>query len=138
MDMRIIGFVLALLLTCGMALAAPQWAPVGMSTNEKIEAFVDLGSIRIDGYTRSALFKYVYAPHSKKDERVNKWQKVSFGQEAFNCADETSRIEALNVYYEDGTHWSGPPALLPSSWTPIGPETLRDYERRFLCTRVPR
>jgi hypothetical protein len=69
------------LLTGGLAQAAPQWAPVGITNNGKMEALVDLGSIRISGTTRSALFKYVYAPHSDKDVRANKWHKVSFGQE---------------------------------------------------------
>jgi hypothetical protein len=138
MDMRIIGFVsLALLLTCGKAQAA-QWVSVGKTSNGKLEAFVDLGSIRVSGYVYSASFKYVYATRSQRDERVNKWDKVSFGQESFNCADETSRIEALDLYYKDGTHSSEPAALLPSSWTPIGPNTLRDFERRYICARVPR
>src|ERR1700685_3005511 len=118
MELRIIGLVLAVLLTCGMALAAPQWAPVGMASNERVEAFVDLGSIRIDGNTRSALFKYVYAAHGEKDERVNKWRKVSSSQETFNCANETSRVETLNVRYEDGTDWSEAADQLPTSWTP--------------------
>jgi hypothetical protein len=134
MDMRIIGFVsFTLLLTCGMALAAPQWAPVAMASNEKVKAFVDLGSIRIDGITRSALFKYVYAAHGEKDERVNKWRKVSSSQETFNCANETSRVETLSVRYEDGTEWSEAADQLPTSWTPIGPDTLRDFQRRFIC-----
>jgi hypothetical protein len=138
MEPRIIGFVSALLFICGTALAAPQWAPVGMATNEKVEAFVDLGSIRIDGITRSALFKYVYAPHSKKDQRVNKWQKVSSSQETFNCANETSRVETLSVRYEDGTEWSEGSDQLPTSWTPIGPNSLRDFQRRFICKGVPK
>jgi hypothetical protein len=138
MDMRIIGLVsLALLLTCGTARAA-QWVPVGKTNNGKLVAFVDLNSLSVSGYTRRAWFKYVYAPRSQRDERVSKWDKVSFGQETFNCADETSRIEALNVYYEDGTHWSEPPALLPSSWKLVGPMTVRDFERRFICSRVPK
>ncbi len=138
MELRIIGFFSALLLTSGMAQAAPQWAPVATTNNGKLDTFVDLGSIRISGYVYSATFKYIYAARSQRDERVNKWNKVSFAQETFNCADETSRIEALNGYYEDGTQWSTPVALLPTSWTLIGPRTVRGYERRFLCTRVPR
>jgi hypothetical protein len=138
MDMRIIGFALALLLTCAMAQAAPQWAPVGMATNEKVKAWVDLGSIRIDGNTRSALFKYVYAAHSEKDERVNKWRKVSSSQETFNCANETSRVETLSVRYDDGTEWSKAADQLPTSWTPIGPHTLRDFQRQFICKGVPK
>ena len=138
MELRIIGFISALLLTCGTAQAAPQWASVAKTNNGKLETFVDLGSIRISGYVNSATFKYVYAARSQRDDRVNKWNKVSFAQETFNCADETSRIEALNGYYEDGTNWSAPAALLPTSWTLIGPRTVRGFERRFLCTRVPR
>jgi len=139
MELRIIGFVLALLLTCGTAQAqAAQWVSIGKTSNEKLEAFVDLGSIRVSGYVHSASFKYVYAARSQRDERVNKWNKMSFDQETFNCADKTSRIEAINVTYEDGTHWSEPPALLPSSWTLIGPNTLRDYERRYVCAWMPK
>jgi hypothetical protein len=140
MELRIIGFVsLALLITCGTAQPqAAQWVSVGKTTNEKLEAFVDLGSIRISGYVHSASFKYVYAAHSQKDERANKWYKVSFDQETFNCADKTSRVEALSVSYEDGTTWSEPAAMLPSSWTLIGPDTLRDYERRYICAFVPK
>jgi hypothetical protein len=132
------AIITGLLLTCGMALAAPQWTAVGMATNEKVKAFVDLGSIRIDGNIRSALFKYVYAPHSEKDERVNKWRKVSSSQDTFNCANETSRIETLSVRYEDGTEWSEASDQLPTSWAPIGPNTLRDFQRRFICKGVPK
>lgn len=124
---------LALLFTCGTAQAA-QWVAVGQTNNGELLAFVDLSSLSISGYTRRAWFKYVYAPRSQRDDRVNKWNKVSFSQETFNCANETSRIEALNGYDEDGTQWSVPAALLPTSWTLIGPRTVRDFERRFLCT----
>jgi hypothetical protein len=129
--------ITALLITCGTAQAA-QWVSVGKTLNGQVEAFVDLGSLRIDGYIHRARFKYVYAPRSQRDERVNKWDKVSFGQEAFRCADQTGRTEALNVYYEDGTHWDNPLALLPSSWTPVAPETMRDFEMRYLCTWPPK
>ena len=128
--------ITALLLTCCTAQAAPQWVSVGKTNNGKLEAFVDLGSVRVSGDIRRAWFKYVYAPRSQRDERANKWDKVSFGQEAFNCAEETSRIEALNVQYEDGTEWSEPPALLPSSWTLIGPRTLRGDCQKF-CVLSP-
>lgn len=138
MELRIIGLVSALLLTCSTAQAAPQWAPVARTNNGKLQTFVDLGSIRIRGYVYSATFKYVYEARTQKDDRVNKWNKVSFARETFNCADETSRIDALNGYYEDGTYWSAPVVLLPTSWTLIGPRTVRGFERRFLCTRVPR
>jgi hypothetical protein len=127
-----------LLLACGAAQAAPQWIPVGNTINGKMVAFVDIGSIRISGEIRRAWFKYVYAPRSQKDEHENQPDKVSFNQEAFNCADETSRIEAVNAHYEGGTGPGEPSALLPTSWTPIGPQTLRDMERRFICTRVPK
>jgi hypothetical protein len=132
------AIITGLLLTCGTSLAAPQWAPVGVARNENVEAFVDLGSIHIDGNIRSALFQFVYAPHSKKDERVNKWRKVSSSQETFNCANETSRVDTLNVRYEDGTEWSGASDQLPTSWTLIGPNTLRDFQRRFICKGVPK
>jgi hypothetical protein len=130
--------ITALLLACGVTQANPQWAPVAITNNGKMQAFVDLGSIRVSGNTRHALFKYVYAPHSQKDERVGKWNKVSFGEEAFNCTDETSRIEALSVHYEDGTDWSQPADQLPTSWTLIGPDTLRDHQRHFICAGVPK
>jgi hypothetical protein len=127
-----------LLFASGTALAAPQWVPVGSSFNGKVEAFVDIGSISVSGDIRRASFKYVYAPRGHKDERVNKWEKVSFNQQAFNCANETSRIEAMSVRYEDGTDRSEPAALLPNSWTLMGPRTLRNFERVFVCRRVPK
>jgi hypothetical protein len=129
--------ITALLLTCGTAQAA-QWVSVGQTDNGQVEAFVDLGSVIIDGYIHRASFKYVYAPRSHKDERVNKWDKVSFGEEAFKCVDQTSRTESLKVYYEDGSHWTAPAALLPSSWTPVGPRTMRDFQMHYICTRVPK
>jgi hypothetical protein len=127
-----------LLFASGTALAAPLWAAVADSNNGKLKAYVDLGSIRINGTTRSALFKYIYATHSEKNERANKWYKVSFGQETFDCANETSRMDALRVRYEDGTEWNERQDQLPTAWTLIGPRTLRDFQRHFICRGVPK
>jgi hypothetical protein len=122
----------AFLLTCGIAQASPEWATVSITNNGKLIAYVDLGSIRIeDGNVRSALFKFHYAPHTDKDARTNKWHKEAYSQETFNCGNETSRVDSLRFRFDDGTEWSE--SKVPTEWTPIGPDTLRDWQRKFVC-----
>lgn len=111
-----------------------EWVSLGKSVNGD-ENLIDVSSLRVAG-AAAAWFKTVYAAHSAKETLgpdANKWWGKSVERAAFNCSDETTRAEAITVYYEDGTNGSDPAASFPKSWKPVTPETMRDAEMRFIA-----
>jgi|NGEPerStandDraft_6_1074524.scaffolds.fasta_scaffold53209_4 hypothetical protein len=126
--------LLTLLLACGTAQGS-EWVSVNKTDDGKIEELVDVSSIRVAGEIRRAWVKLVYAPHTKRgsDDDANKWESESVSREAFNCGAETSRAEALTIYYDDGTLWAAPAEISPTSWGPVPPDTLKSVAMQFIC-----
>lgn len=124
-----------LLLACGAALAS-DWVSIDKSDDGKTETLVDRSTIRIDGLTRKVWSKLVNAPHSTRgvSDAAHKWVAFSVARMVFNCQEETTKLDSLQIYYEDGTNESvsGEPG-----WRPVVPDTLMQREMQFVCAFKP-
>jgi hypothetical protein len=126
--------LVSLMLACGTAQAS-EWLSLGKSTPGD-EIFIDKSSIRGVGAIRRAWFKTVFVPHTTKQSdgpAANRWWSKSMQLIAFNCGEETARIESLTVYYEDGTNGTDPAASFPTPWTPVTPDTVMSGEIQVIC-----
>jgi hypothetical protein len=130
--------LLTLLLACSTARAS-EWISLGESANGTQVTTVDVSSISIVGSVRLAWRKVVFAAHSRKSPTdANKWQSYQVVRDAINCAEGTSRFEAVSYYYEDGTHEYMSPEFLPGPWQPVPPDTMASIEMQFICTWKPK
>ena len=127
---RVRAGMLALVIVCSTAQAS-NWFSLGKNDAGTVETFIDVSSLRIAGNIRRAWFKAVYKTHSEKGADGKYWS-YSVSKTAFNCTEEMYRIEAANVYYEDGTNWT-PPAELSPTWTPVAPDTTASREMQVIC-----
>jgi len=123
----------ALLIAGGVAHAA-DW--VSIATNDDgMEDFIDATSIRVDASIRRAWVKSVYKPQTKRGygSESDKWVSHFVHREAVNCKQETSRTEASNWYFEDGTNF---PVLYDGSepWVPVAPETMNEARLKWICS----
>jgi hypothetical protein len=126
--------LVTLLLACGTAQAS-EWVSIGTAQGGALEVFVDNSSIRVTGSIRRAWIKTVYAHHTVRglDDDAQKWQSHTVSLIAFNCGEESTRTEGLNVYFDDGTAWAPPSTHLQTSWEPAPPDTMVSDEMRFVC-----
>jgi hypothetical protein len=131
---RLIGA--ALLLAVGAAQAS-DWVSLGKTDDGKQEIFVDVSSVRVEGDIRRAWMKFVVAPHTLRGTGPNsrKWASNSVRRDAYNCRNETHKLEALTVYFEDGTNDSYYPSA--AQWEPVAPDTVSDTVMRFVCAWKP-
>jgi hypothetical protein len=127
-------FLITLLLVCGTAHAS-DWVSIGKTDDGKTEILVDVSSIRVAGSIRRAWVKHVFVSHTVRGtgDNVNKWQSESVTRRAFNCNDESESLEALTIYFDDGTTRSVPSAELPRPWEPVVTDTVRSNEMQFIC-----
>jgi hypothetical protein len=118
--------LLALLIVGGTAQAS-EWVSLGKSDDGTREAFVDVSDIRVLGDMRRAWVK------------VDAATATTMYREAFNCAEETSRSEAIDIHSSDGSVKSAPDNLLQSTpWRPIRPDTTWQVVMKFVCAWHPR
>ena len=131
--------LLTLLLASGTAQAS-EWVSLGKSDDGKQAIFVDVSSVRVAGQIRRAWFKTVLAPHTVRGtgEDVDKWESDEVGQNAFDCSENTRRVEALIIYYEGGGDHTLPARMFPSPWEPVPPDTLVSVEMHFICAWKPK
>jgi hypothetical protein len=129
--------VFALLLTSGTAQAS-DWVSAAKSTDGRMELFVDVSSIRTLDPIRRAWIKMVFA-HAQKGlgQDKNKWWSYSVTRFAFDCKEETSRSEALTIYYTDGTDLVAPSWGFPTAWAPVPPDTAEGVVMQFICGWKP-
>jgi hypothetical protein len=125
--------LLALLLMCGAAQAA-EWVSIGKADDRMQETFVDVSTIRTVSGIRRASTKVILVPDTKRGDGddANKWVDYLLYRLAFNCAETISRMEALTIYYDDGTNRSEPPERLPA-WAPVPPSTVEENAMQFIC-----
>jgi hypothetical protein len=130
------AILLALLAASGIAQAS-NWVSVLHSDDGKREVFIDVSDIRDEGVIRRAWVKVVFQPHTKNGEGTGprKWWHDSVSLMAFNCAEKTHRIEAITVYYEDGTHITED---APTPWEPIFPDSLASAPMQIVCALKPK
>jgi hypothetical protein len=129
-----LALTMLIALTCATAQAS-EWVSLGKSDNGKTETFIDVSSIRVTGEVRRAWIKNVNAPQTSKgvNPYPNKWVREMVGHFLFNCGEETNRVEAATVYYEDGTNGTGPAEISPSPWRPVAPDTVGSTNMQFIC-----
>ena len=132
--------VFALLLTSGAAQAS-DWVSVGKANKNGGEAefFVDNSSIRATGALRRAWTKMVFGPNAMRGEGkdAKKWVSNTVIRIAFDCKEETSRSEAVTVYFTDGTNSTDPAAIFPTAWEPVVPDTILSTVMQFICSWKP-
>ncbi len=135
--MRNLAFVV-MVMSCGAAQAS-NWVSIAKSDNGKIESFIDVESIRINGNIRRSWFKTVYAPRSTPDADNGKYLAFTVDRTAFNCSKETKQMEAMTIYYEDGSNPESPsPSLFPTAWEPVQPDTGNAANMAFICAWKPK
>lgn len=129
---------LTLLLACGAAQAS-EWVSIGKTNNGNAEALVDVASIKVTGTMRLAWVKGVPAHHTEKGVGSDKGKWVSYylNRFAFDCGDDTSRIEGGMIYFDDGTNTSVPNMDFPASWEPVPPDTGLHSILDFTCSWKP-
>ncbi len=111
---------------------ASEW--VSIAKFKDSERFIDLASIRIAGDVRRGWLKTVLAPHTRKDPHGSvKWLSYTLVREAYNCSEETNRLEASTDYYEDGSFYNLPAQNYPTRWIPVRPETVGNTTMQFIC-----
>lgn len=127
-----------LLAVCGVT-EASEWVSAEKSVDGKVELFVDVSSIRVAGAIRHAWIKTVFGGKGQKGEGVdaNKWASNGVMRNAFNCDEETSQVEAVTIYFTDGTNRSEPALIFPTPWTPVAPDTVLSTVMRFVCVWKP-
>jgi TonB family protein len=125
---------LALLLACGAAQAS-EWVSIKAATSKDTEFLVDVSSVHRSGEITRAWVKIVYARHTQRGtgENSKKWATFSQHRYAYTCGEGNAEVEALSVYFEDGTHWEAP------SWTlggtePVPPDTVGEAVMKFVCS----
>ena len=130
--------LVTLLLACG-AVQASEWVSVSHSTDGADELFVDVSSIRVINGIRRAWDKWVPARQTVKGagENSHRWVSYELGRSAFNCGEETSKIQALTIYYADGTNEHIAPEVF-KSWEPVVPDSVYGFEMQYVCAWKPK
>jgi hypothetical protein len=113
--------VFALLIISSTAQAS-QWISIGKADDGKSETFVDVSDIHVAGDIRRTWVRRVSTNTSKTMYR-----------EAFDCGNETSRSEAIDIYAPDGSVTSMPENMLSTTWRPIRPDTTWHVAMTFIC-----
>jgi len=132
---RYLPFLLSLLLTCSAAQAS-EWISLGKSDDRELETFIDPSTVLISGSVRRAWFKASYAPNTQIDwAGSGKWVNHTMERQALNCIDRTARMEAVTVYYADGTSQIAPQEAFPRPWQPVESDTTDEARLRFVCSR---
>jgi hypothetical protein len=128
--------LLTLVLACSISSCTQKWVPVATGVEKKTEVLVDVSSVRVTDDIRTASVKTLFAPHSQKGfgSNANKYGSYLLTREAFNCGKKTFRLEAVAIYYEDGTKDSVPAERMSTeTWQPVAPGKLHDGELQFVC-----
>jgi hypothetical protein len=119
---------------------AAKWIRLGNSPNGKSVAFVDASGIDVAGSVKRAWIKTVKSLHTESGagDAAAKWVHEYLSRDAYNCSDKTSRVEALIIYYEDGTVDKADSRDFPTPWEPIPPETQIRSGMQFVCAWKPK
>jgi hypothetical protein len=130
--------LLALVLTCTSA-RADQWVPVPALTEGAGRTFVDVSSLRVDGAVRRAWFKFIFAPQATRGGGgdANKWQSFLVVRDAFLCDAKSSRIEAEDVHFDDGSVSAASADYFPTRWRRVAPNSVIGRKLAYVCA-LPR
>ena len=125
---------LALLMACG-ALQASEWVQVGTG-KDGTKVLVDTTSITVAGSIRRAWLKMAFPAHSQpgSGDDASKWVDFNLNRAAFNCSDGTSKSDALENYFDDGTNHKVPAEdISGDKWESVPPNTALETVMKFVC-----
>jgi len=129
------------------AVQGAQWVSLGSFNGGKLEDFVDVSSIRIDGDVRRAWIRGVFVPHTVHgfDKNADQWVNVLIWHGEFNCVDETYREEMHHAVYDDGTYWFPSDEIkaltksITEEWLQVTPDIdVPRAQWRFVCAWKPK
>jgi hypothetical protein len=127
--------MLALLVACGAA-QATQWANAGTG-KDGTKVLVDTASITVSGSIRQAWLKMAFPMHSQQGsgDDASKWVDFSLNHAAFNCREGTSKSDALENYFDDGTNRKVPAKdISGDKWESVPPNTALETVMKFVCS----
>jgi hypothetical protein len=109
----------------------PRWVSV---PNGKAGEFIDISSIGAAGAVRRASIKIVFTtPQSGDASQGNRRVVQIVVRQAFNCAENRQRTEAMTFHYANGVVFDVPADQLPSpDWKPVEPDDGKP-ELEFTC-----
>jgi hypothetical protein len=124
-----LGLAMLLLLTA----CSPErrWVSV---PNGKAGEFIDVSSIATAGLVRRASIKIVFTtPQSGDASQGNRRVVEIVVRQAFDCAENTQKTEAMTFHYANGVVFEVPADQLPShDWKPVEPDDGKP-ELDFTC-----
>jgi len=124
-----VGLAILLLLTA--CSPEPRWVSV---SNGKAGEFIDVSSITTAGPVRLASIKIVFTtPESGDASQGNRRVVEIVVRQAFNCAENTQRNEAMTFHYANGVVFDVPADQVPShDWKPVASDDGKP-ELDFTC-----
>jgi hypothetical protein len=122
---------LAMLLLLTACSPEPRWVSV---PNGKAGEFIDVSSLATAGHVRRASIKIVFTtPRSGDGSQGNRRVVQIVVRQAFNCAENKQRTEAMTFHYANGVVFDVPADQLPSpDWKPVEPDDGQP-ELDFIC-----
>jgi outer membrane biosynthesis protein TonB len=136
-----------MLLAVAAGAQASEWVSIGKTADGKTEYFGDVSSIQSSGIITRAWTKSVFAPHTQKfppvdskKKKEKKWAMYTVQRIAYMCAEGNSALEAMSVYFEDGTYSAAPAdaiAIVGGAFEPVAPDTVADTLMKFVCNWKP-
>jgi hypothetical protein len=135
----LVAAAVPLIVASAMAQAS-EWVSIGPSKDRQSEGFVDISSIKIVGPIRRVWLKFVDVPHTTKGNGADreKWLGQVLVHYAFNCDDETAKLDAQTIYFDDGTSTTAPSYSLLPSWDPVVPDTGKRIAMEYVCAWKPK
>jgi hypothetical protein len=127
--------LVALLLASGAGQAA-EWVQVGTG-KDGTKVSVNTSSITVTGSIRWVWLKMTFPVHSQQGsgDDANKWVDVSLNHAAFNCSEGSSKSDALENFFDDGTSHKVPAADLSGDrWEAVPTATALDTVMKFVCS----
>ena len=111
-----LGLGIVLLLTA--CSPEPRWVSV---PNGKAGEFIDVSNIATAGLVRRASLKIVFTTPQSGDASLGNRRVVEIVvRQAFNCAENKQRTEAMMFHYANGVVYDVPADQLPShDWKPV-------------------
>ena len=126
--------MMALLWACGAAQAS-DWVQVGAG-KDGTKVLVDTSSIAVAGSIRQAWLKMTFPVHTQQGsgDDASKWVDFSLNHAAFNCSEGTSKSDALENDYDDGSSRKVPAEEIGGDrWETVPPATALGAVLKFVC-----
>ncbi len=114
--------------------SAAEWILLG---NMGTTAFyLDRTSLQLTTGVRKGWIKAIYSPHTERDPMPGggkKWVHVLMYQVGVSCGQKLMRTESSVWYHEDGSWFSAPKEVFPTSWESAAPSSLGDRQIKTIC-----